>query len=123
MHDPDETHTLAGHRTNEALVLSSVVNRVSQDVYAGSQCRFRDNPPRPDCSNQVVLADNPISVFDQVFKKIEDLRGDGNELRPTPQLAAVRVEHKVFEAVEQIAPPRPKTRHRPGYVSTSMVKK
>src|SRR5258708_4128682 len=103
MHDPDETHTLAWQRTDEALVLSGVVNRASQDVYAGGQCRFRDDPPGPDCSNQVVLADNTIPVFDQVFKEIEDLRGDGTELRPAPQLAAFRVEHKVFEAVEQIA--------------------
>src|ERR1700704_1332171 len=123
MHGPDETHALAGQRTDEALVLSGVVNRASQDVYAGSQCRFRDDPPGPDCSNQVVLADNPIPVFDQVFKDIEGLRGDGNKLRPAPQLAAVGVEHKVFEVVEQIAAPRPKNAPSAGYVSTSMVKK
>src|SRR5882672_10352963 len=105
MHDTDETHSLAWQRTDEALVLSGVVNRVSHDVYAGSQCRFRDDPPGPDCSNQAVFADNSIPVFDQVFKEIEDLRGDGDELRPAPQFASVRVEHKVFEAVEQIALP------------------
>src|ERR1700704_4783234 len=108
MHDADETHALAGQRTDEALVLSSVVNRVSHDVYAGTQGRFRDDPAAPDCSNQVVLADNPIPVFDQVFKDIEDLRGDGNELRPASQLAAVGVEHKIIEAIEQIAALRPK---------------
>src|ERR1700686_2277061 len=122
MHDPDETHTLAWQRTDEALVLSGVVNRASHDVHAGSQCRFRDDPPGPDCSNQVVLADNPIPVFYQVFKEIEDLRGDGNELRPAPQLAAVLVEHKVFEAVEQIASSA-KNAPSAGYLSTSMVKK
>src|SRR5215467_1534953 len=111
MHGTDETHALARQRTDEALILSGVVNRASHDVYARTQCRFRDDPPGPDCSNQVVLADNPIPVFDQVFKEIEDLRGDGNELRPTSQLATVRVEHKVFEAVEQIAAPWPKMRH------------
>src|SRR5712671_3921650 len=108
MHDPDKTHALAGQRTDEAVVLAGVVNRASHDVYAGTQCRFRDDPPGPYCSNQVVLADNPIPIFDQVFKEIEGLRRDGNELRPAPQLAAVRVEHKVFETVEQIAAPRPK---------------
>jgi hypothetical protein len=32
MHDPDETHTLAWQRADEALVLSGVVNGASHDV-------------------------------------------------------------------------------------------
>src|SRR5262245_10257919 len=101
MQDTDETHALAGQCTDEAVVFAGVVNRAPHDVNAGAQCRCRDDPPAPYCSNQVVLADNPIPVFDQVFKEIEGLRGDGNELRPTSQLAAVRIEHKIIEAIEQ----------------------
>jgi hypothetical protein len=43
-----------------------------------------------------------MAVFDQVFEEIEYLRGDGNQLRPATQLATVRIEHKVCEAIEQI---------------------
>jgi hypothetical protein len=32
-----------------------------------------------------------MTVFDQVFEEIEDLRGDCNQLRPATQLAAVRI--------------------------------
>ena len=101
MHDTDETHSLAGQRTDEALVLPGVVNRASQDVYAGSQCRFRYDPPGPDCSNQVVLADNPISVFDQVFKEIEDLRGDGNLLRRETGLVDRKADARLHRAIGQ----------------------
>src|SRR5262245_22933152 len=110
MHDPDETHTLAWQGTDEVLVLSGVVNRASHGVYAGRQCRFRNDPSGPDCRNQVVLTDNPIAVLDQVFEEIEDLRGHGDQRRPPPQFAAVRVERKVSKAIEQIAGLRSKTR-------------
>src|SRR5215467_161463 len=118
MHDTDETHALARQRPDEALLLSRVVDGASHGVYAGTHCRVRDDPPVPDCSNQVVLADNPIAVFDQVFKEIEDLRGHGNQQTSPTQLAAVRVERKVCEAIKQIALLRPKTPSA-YYVSTA----
>src|SRR5262249_6454120 len=109
-HDAHKAHTFAGHGADEALVLSRVINRASHGAHAGTQRRLRDDPPAPDCSNQVVFADNPIAVFDQVFEDIEHLRSDGNPMRPTTQLAAVRVERKASESIEQIAVPRPKRR-------------
>src|SRR5262249_42030005 len=82
VHYTNETYALAGQSTDEALVLSCVVNRASHDIDAGAQCRFRDDPPVPDCGNQVVLADYPVPVFDQVFEEIENLRCDCNKLTP-----------------------------------------
>jgi hypothetical protein len=46
-----------------------------------------------------------MAVLDQIFEEIEDLRGDGNQLRPATQLASVRVKGKVSEAIEQFAVP------------------
>src|SRR5262249_34159794 len=110
LHNADETHAPAGYGTDEALVLSGVVDGASNRIDAGRQCRFRDDPPIPDCGNQIVLADNPLAVLDQVFEEIEDLRRDDNRLRSPTQLAAVRVERKVCESIKQIAVLRPKRR-------------
>ena len=99
LHLADETHALSGYGTDEALVLSRVVEGASNGIDAGRQCRLRDDPPLPDCSIQIVLADNPMAVFNQVFGEIENLRCDGNRLRLPAQLAAVRVERKVCESI------------------------
>jgi hypothetical protein len=45
--------------------------------------------------------------LDQVFEEIEDLGGDGDQLQPATQLAAVRIEHKVCETIEQSEAIRP----------------
>src|SRR5262249_6078536 len=121
MHDSDETNPLAGQGADEALLLSCVIDGASHGVYAGTQCRFRDDPPIPDCCNQVVLADDSVTIFDQVFEEIEHPRCHGNQLRPATQLAAVGVERKICEAIEQIAVLRPKMPSA-GQLSISTVK-
>ena len=62
-----------------------------------------------------------MAVFDEAFEEIEDLRGDGNRLSSPTQLAAVSIERKVCEAIEQIAVLRPK-QPSGGHVSTSTAK-
>ena len=98
MHDTYETHAFARQGADETLVFSGITNGASNGVHAGAQCRFRDDPPIPDGGDQVVLADNPVAVLDQIFEEIEDLRGNGDLLRPATQLAPVRVKGKVSEA-------------------------
>ena len=79
-------------------------------------------PPIPDGGDQVVLADNPVAVLDQIFEEIEDLRGNGDLLRPATQLAPVRVKGKLSEAIEQIAVPCSKML-RTGTLAYQPVKK
>src|SRR5262249_44414810 len=76
----------------------------------------------PDCGNQIVLADNPMAVFDQIFEEIEALSGQRNQLGPATQLAAVRIKRKISKAIEQIAVLRPKM-PPPNHLTTSTVKR
>jgi hypothetical protein len=121
-HVAHKAYALARQGTDETLVLPSVTDCASGSIDTGTQCGFRNDPTVPDCSDQIVSADNPIAVLDQVLKEIEDLRSHGNQIGPATQFAAVGVKPEVSEAIAQMAVPRTKmlpTEH----FSTSKVKK
>src|SRR5262249_15581450 len=62
-------------------------------------------PALPDLGHQLVLADHPVAVPDQVDDQIEDLRLERQRLRPAPQFAALGVERAVVEQVSHDFPP------------------
>jgi hypothetical protein len=102
-HRAHEAHALAGQGSNKTLVLPCVSDRASRRVDTGTQRRFRHDPPVPDCSNQIVSADNAIAILDQVLEEIEDLRSHCDEIGPAAQFAPVGIKRKIFEAIKQIA--------------------
>src|SRR5262245_10811654 len=51
-----------------------------------------NDSPVPDSVEQILLADHPITVADQVDEQIEDLRPDIDQLGAAPQLAAIHVD-------------------------------
>jgi hypothetical protein len=83
------------------LLLAAVANGGSRDVDAGSYCGIGDDPSVPDGGDQIVLADDALTIADQILEKIEHLRRDGNRLRPATQLPPVGVEHAILEGIAQ----------------------
>ena len=61
-------------------------------IDAAGERRLGNNSPFPDGVEQIILADHPITVVDQVDEQIEDLRSDIDQLGAAPQLAAIHVD-------------------------------
>jgi hypothetical protein len=55
----------------------------------------------PDRRQQVVLADDAITLPNQVNQEIENLGLDRHQVRSPPQLAAIRVERTILEQIAQ----------------------
>ena len=54
-----------------------------------------NDSPFPDGVEQIILADHPCTVVDQVDEQIEDLRSDIDQLGAAPQLAAILI-YRIF---------------------------
>ena len=79
-------------RAKHGLPLAVIADRPSHRRDAAGQSRFRDDAPAPDRSEEIVLADHPVPIFDQIDKKIKDLWLDLNEIGSAPQFAAADIE-------------------------------
>jgi hypothetical protein len=77
------------------LVGASVADRLARSIDAAGKRRICDNSPSPDIVDHVVLADNPVAVFKQVYKEIEHLRLDGHAAPATAQFPAIRVKYMI----------------------------
>ena len=51
----------------------------------------------PDCHEQIVFADHPFAIVDQVRQEVEDLGLYGNQTGSATQLALVGVEGAISE--------------------------
>ena len=60
-------------------------------IDAAGKRRLGNDPPIPDGPEQIIFADHPITVPDQIDEQIEDLRPNINQLCAAPQLAAIHV--------------------------------
>src|SRR6266853_1719678 len=98
----DEADPLAGKRLDRPLLGPAVANRGSGGIDAGHQRRFGDDPPSPDTRDQVVLADNALSIADQVLQEIENLGLEGNCVGSATEFASFRVEDAIVEEVQQV---------------------
>jgi hypothetical protein len=59
----------------------------------------------PDRGDEIVLAHHPLSVLNEIYQQIEDLRLEGNQLAGALELAAIRVEGVTAAKDEQVLPP------------------
>ena len=66
--------------------------------------QFRYNAPAPDCLNKIVLAHNAVAVGDEVLQQVKHLRLHLDECIPPAELAAIRVEHKIFKEIKHLCP-------------------
>jgi hypothetical protein len=88
------------------LFLSVITDCTPGHIQARSQCGIGDDAPVPDGGDEIVLADDSLSVANQVFEKIKHLGCNRYEACPATQLAAVSVQHAVLEEITQASVPR-----------------
>jgi hypothetical protein len=79
------------------LLFPVVTNQPTDRVDPAGDCRLRNDPSAPHRRQQIVLADDPITVADKEDKEIEYLRLDRQQRRPPAELAPVCVERITFE--------------------------
>src|SRR5499427_10119698 len=100
----DETKPTLVQRANETLVVAAVAERAPGRADARAQCRLRDDASLPNRLKQLVLADDSITVADEVNKEVEDLRLDVNDRAGAPHLLSCEVDLEIGEAEIQGSP-------------------
>jgi hypothetical protein len=94
----DRTHeskTLSWNRADELLVGTTVTDRLARGVNAAGQRRLCDNSPLPDPIDQIVLADDPIAIFEQVHQQIEYLGLDGDSFAAKAQFPPIGIKYMI----------------------------
>src|SRR5688572_27629655 len=102
----NEANSFAKKSFYQSLFTTVVIDGQTHCVNSSSQCGFRDNAALPDCGNQVVFRDHPVSITDQIFQNVEDLRLQQDELGPATKLSPPCINTVVFEVVEQSKAPQ-----------------
>jgi hypothetical protein len=90
-HLSNEPEALARQRPDEALRFARVTDCSPDRINSSAQRRFRDDPPSPNRSEQVVLRDDAISVAYEEDEQIEDLWFERHDIRAAPQFPPLRV--------------------------------
>src|SRR5262249_24790865 len=65
--------------------------RLPRSMDMAGQCRLRDNSTTPNTRDEVVLADDPVTVPHEINQQIEDLRLDLDQIGAASELAPVDV--------------------------------
>jgi hypothetical protein len=104
-HRANEAEAFPLERLDPMLLLAAVANRAAGHVQARRYRGVGDDAPLPDGRDQVIFADDALSVADQIEEKVENLWRNGYDGSAPPQLAAVSVERTVFEEVAQASVP------------------
>jgi hypothetical protein len=99
----DKPETPARQRFDIPLKLCAIPNRVPGDIDAGRQRRIGNDSAAPNGDDEIVLADNTVTIVDQEIEQIERLRCDGNKSGAVAQFSAGRVQHIVPEEVTHAA--------------------
>jgi hypothetical protein len=84
----NEADALARQRLDEPLILAVIANRGASGMDMGVQRGLGDDAALPDGPDEIVLADYPFAVRNQIEQEIEDLRLDRNRTVTAAQLAA-----------------------------------
>ena len=90
-HVAHEAQAFARYRSDQFLVAAAIAHSLACGIDAARQRRIGNDSATPNRCNQVVLADHPVTVLDQINQQVEYLRLDGNGLGATAQLAPVGV--------------------------------
>ena len=90
---PTKRKPLRGNGAQQRLALAAVADGGPDGIDAAGQRRIRHHPSAPDAGDQVVLADHPVAVLQQVDQQVEHLRFHGHEFAVPPQFAEVSVKY------------------------------
>ena len=82
-------------------VLAGVADRLARGVDAAGQRGVRHDAAAPDRGDQIILADDPVAIVDQIDQQVEDLRLDGNERRRCAAARAGR--YRAYSRQREIA--------------------
>src|SRR5215475_4462163 len=85
----DKPETSARQCPDESLRFAGVADRAPDSVNARGQSGLRDDPPAPDRREDIVLADDPVPVADEVGQEVKDLRLQGTQAGSAAQLTPV----------------------------------
>ena len=88
----DEAVAAARNRPDELLLAAGVADRGARRADAAGQRRQRHDPSVPDNLEQLVRADDPVLVHDEMRQKLEDLRLDLHRAASPHQLDPLQVE-------------------------------
>src|SRR4030095_1349014 len=103
----DESESLSGDRPEQPLLLAGVTDGLADGVDVTGECRGRDHSPAPDRGQEVVPADHPLAVLQEIDQQVEDLWPRGNDSSSTGEFPPVQVEHAVAENEPHSVLPRP----------------
>ena len=93
----DEADAFARQCLDQSLLVAGIADRAPGRVDPVEERGLRDNAPMPHRGQQFILADDTVTVPDQMNEKIEDLGRDGHQGRSPAQFATIRVECAVLE--------------------------
>ena len=93
----DEPVAVAVHRTDEALGLPVVADRLSHLLDPAGHRALADEPPAPDAVHQLLLGHHPVAVVDQVREDFEDLPLDPHPDTGAPQLDPRQIKLEIVE--------------------------
>src|SRR5262245_22122352 len=100
----DETKPAPVKRANEALVVAAVAERAPCRADPGAQRRLRDDAPLPNRVEQLVLADEPVAVPNEMNQQVEYLRLDVNNHTSPAQLSLRDIDFEIGESKVQSKP-------------------
>src|SRR5262249_30178232 len=106
LHVADETKPSPVQRANQALVVAAVAECAACRADAGAERRVRDDAALPDRVDQLVPADDPIAVSNEVHEQVEHLRLDVNHHTGLSQLLPRDIDLEILEAEAQGDAPR-----------------
>src|SRR2546425_5114029 len=104
-HRADEADAFARYRSDQGLRLAAVADCFAHRVDPAGQGRFRYDAAAPNRPQEVVLADHPLPVPDEVDQEIEDLGFKRNQPGAAPQLTALDVERIIPEQKRHLGAP------------------
>jgi hypothetical protein len=90
---------------NKALFLPIIAYGTACRIDPRAEVRFGNDAPVPYGGKQIVLADDALTIADEVLEEVEDLRLEGDQRAAAPQLAPCRIQREIFKGVEQCTTP------------------
>ncbi len=98
----DEAEALARNGLDQPLGRAVVTDRLARGVDPAVERRVRDDAVAPDLGDQVILADHPGALRDQIEQEVEHLRLQRHGRPAAGEFPQVAVEHVVFKSKSHV---------------------